>query len=140
MGSKTLPIELIVAGRVHTALSTAGPYCGFCGSLYHARYRALSVLETVTATITATGTASSTSRAKSQGGIFEHGNPSVYDPSNPLTVFIIQAGIIIIFCRLLHYPLSRLRQLANHGGPPVAASSLSHPSTFRDAFRGTEHR
>ena len=25
-------------------------------------------------------------------------------------MFIIQAGIIIIFCRLLHYPLSRIRQ------------------------------
>jgi Kef-type K+ transport system membrane component KefB len=29
---------------------------------------------------------------------------------NPIFLFIIQAGIIIIFCRLLHYPLSLLRQ------------------------------
>ncbi|KAF2402883.1 hypothetical protein EJ06DRAFT_536405 [Trichodelitschia bisporula] len=49
-------------------------------------------------------------RAPPQGGILEHGNPAVYDPKNPIILFIIQAGIIIIFCRLLHYPLSKLRQ------------------------------
>ncbi|KAL6717665.1 hypothetical protein ACLMJK_005580 [Lecanora helva] len=49
-------------------------------------------------------------RAPAQGGILQGANPSVYDPKNPIIVFIIQAGIIIIFCRLLHLPLSKIRQ------------------------------
>ncbi|TKA50447.1 hypothetical protein B0A55_13501, partial [Friedmanniomyces simplex] len=49
-------------------------------------------------------------RAASQGGILEGGNPSQYSASNPIILFIIQAGIILIFCRLLHYPLTLLRQ------------------------------
>lgn len=70
-------------------------------------------LSTVTATVTATITAltpASTVRASPQGGVLEGGNPTHYDPKNPIIVFIIQAGLIIVFCRLLHYPLSRLRQ------------------------------
>ncbi|KAI9811026.1 MAG: K(+)/H(+) antiporter [Thelocarpon impressellum] len=55
-------------------------------------------------------TASSTNRAVPQGGILEGLNPTHYDLKNPVTLFIIQAGIIIIFCRLLHFPLSMLRQ------------------------------
>ncbi|EEP79536.1 conserved hypothetical protein [Uncinocarpus reesii 1704] len=54
--------------------------------------------------------ATPTNRAAPQGGIFDHSNPSRYDPKNPLTLFIIQAGIIVIFCRLLHFPLSKMRQ------------------------------
>ncbi|KAI9894192.1 MAG: K(+)/H(+) antiporter [Vezdaea aestivalis] len=49
-------------------------------------------------------------RAASQGGILEGANPSHYNPKDPITLFIIQAGIIIIFCRLLHFPLSKIRQ------------------------------
>ena len=49
-------------------------------------------------------------RAASQGGIIDGVNPSHFDPKNPVIVFIIQASIIIIFCRLLHFPLSKLRQ------------------------------
>ncbi|KAL9128316.1 MAG: hypothetical protein Q9217_002994 [Psora testacea] len=49
-------------------------------------------------------------RAAAQGGILEGANPSNYDPKNPVILFIIQAGIIIIFCRLLHFPLSKIRQ------------------------------
>ncbi|KAI9809231.1 MAG: hypothetical protein M1825_002522 [Sarcosagium campestre] len=45
-----------------------------------------------------------------QGGVLEGMNPSKYNKNDPITVFIIQAFIIIVFCRLLHYPLSRLRQ------------------------------
>ncbi|KAI0847343.1 Sodium/hydrogen exchanger family-domain-containing protein [Daldinia vernicosa] len=45
-----------------------------------------------------------------QGGILEGVLPNTYIPSNPIQLFIIQAGIIIILCRLLHYPLSFLRQ------------------------------
>ncbi|KAI9830221.1 MAG: K(+)/H(+) antiporter [Phylliscum demangeonii] len=59
---------------------------------------------------TSAAAAAATSRVVPQGGILEGGNPSQYDPKNPIVLFIIQAGIIIIFCRLLHYPLSRLRQ------------------------------
>ncbi|KAF2229103.1 K(+)/H(+) antiporter 1 [Viridothelium virens] len=72
---------------------------------------ATTVTHSFTKTVSVTSsTASSTSRAKAQGGILEGGNPSVYDPTNPIIIFIIQAGIILIFCRLLHYPLSRIRQ------------------------------
>ncbi|RAL04554.1 Kha1p [Aspergillus ibericus CBS 121593] len=52
----------------------------------------------------------STTKVKSQGGILEGSNPTHYDSSNPIIIFIIQAGIIIIFCRLLHWPLSKIRQ------------------------------
>ncbi|CAG8978993.1 hypothetical protein HYALB_00009894 [Hymenoscyphus albidus] len=45
-----------------------------------------------------------------QGGVLDGINPTHYDTKNPLVLFIIQAGIIIIFCRLLHYPLSKMRQ------------------------------
>ncbi|OCL00713.1 K(+)/H(+) antiporter-like protein 1 [Cenococcum geophilum 1.58] len=72
-------------------------------------------VRTVTAVVTktvsaATATATSKTKAPPQGGILEGANPSTYDPKNPIIIFIIQAGIIIIFCRLLHYPLSKLRQ------------------------------
>lgn len=49
-------------------------------------------------------------RAPGQGGILQGSNPSTYDPKNPIYVFIIQAGIILIFTRLLHLPLSKIRQ------------------------------
>ncbi|KAA6414298.1 MAG: K(+) H(+) antiporter 1 [Lasallia pustulata] len=87
------------------------------------------VTKVVTKTVTkASASATSTVRATPQGGVLEGGNPSVYDPKNPIILFIIQshvvsrkrvkhnanilkrAGIIVIFCRLLHYPLSKLRQ------------------------------
>ncbi|KAK4986539.1 hypothetical protein LTR50_005223 [Elasticomyces elasticus] len=74
-------------------------------------------MATITATVTSfvTKTAASTSasatlRAAAQGGILEGSNPSHYDSKNPIIMFIIQAGIILVFCRLLHYPLSLLRQ------------------------------
>lgn len=68
------------------------------------------VTKTVTAAASAAASATSTTRVTPQGGILEGSNPSVYDQKNPIILFIIQAGIIIIFCRLLHYPLSKLRQ------------------------------
>ncbi|CCJ31364.1 unnamed protein product [Pneumocystis jirovecii] len=43
-------------------------------------------------------------------GVLGGKSPSVYDPENPITLFIIQCVIIIGFCRLLHLPLSRLKQ------------------------------
>ncbi len=89
------------------------------------------LVSTVTHTASAKPAATSaTSRATAQGGILEGANPSHYDSKNPIIIFIIQvieyypmlsmiaflltaiqqAGIIIIFCRILHYPLSKLRQ------------------------------
>ncbi|KAJ5648751.1 hypothetical protein N7490_005123 [Penicillium lividum] len=62
--------------------------------------------------------ANSTIRAKGQG-ILQGGNPSQYDSSNPIVMFIIQAGIIIILCRLVHWPLSKIRQ------PKVIAEVIS---------------
>lgn len=59
---------------------------------------------------TITTHASSTVKATPQGGILVGTNPSVYDPKNPIVLFIIQAGIIIVLCRLLHWPLSKIRQ------------------------------
>ncbi|PYI27243.1 hypothetical protein BP00DRAFT_498160 [Aspergillus indologenus CBS 114.80] len=53
---------------------------------------------------------STTSQVKSQAGILEGSNPTVYDSSNPIILFIIQASIIIVLCRLLHWPLSKIRQ------------------------------
>ncbi|KAL4913575.1 Sodium/hydrogen exchanger family-domain-containing protein [Aspergillus aurantiobrunneus] len=49
-------------------------------------------------------------RAPPQGGILEGGNPSQYDPRNPIVIFIIQAFIIIVLCHLIHWPLSKIRQ------------------------------
>ncbi|CRG91016.1 K(+)/H(+) antiporter 1 [Talaromyces islandicus] len=53
---------------------------------------------------------SNSTAVASQSGIVGGSNPTVYDSKNPILVFIIQAGIIIIFCRLLHWPLSKIRQ------------------------------
>jgi len=47
---------------------------------------------------------------KGQTGIIEGADPTEYDPANPVVLFIIQAGIVIIFCQLLHYPLRLLNQ------------------------------
>ncbi|KAK8074076.1 hypothetical protein PG994_004975 [Apiospora phragmitis] len=49
-------------------------------------------------------------RATPQGGVLEGSNPSQYSPTDPLTIFIIQAGLILILCHLLHWPLSKIRQ------------------------------
>ena len=62
------------------------------------------VTDIVTRTVTKTigsATPSSTLRAVPQGGILEHADPSVYDPKNPIIIFIIQVlldflGIIIL--------------------------------------------
>ncbi|KXG54266.1 Cation/H+ exchanger [Penicillium griseofulvum] len=54
--------------------------------------------------------AGNSTKVSPQGGILEGGNPTQYDPKNPLVLFIIQAVIIIVLCRLLHWPLSKIRQ------------------------------
>ncbi|KAK4190809.1 putative transporter [Podospora australis] len=48
--------------------------------------------------------------APPQAGVLEGVNPISYTPSNPITLFIVQAIIVIIFCQLLHYPLRLLHQ------------------------------
>ena len=53
---------------------------------------------------------SNSTRATPQGGILDGANPSVYDPKNPIILFVIQVVIIVVFCRVLHYPLSMIRQ------------------------------
>ncbi|CBX95120.1 hypothetical protein IAQ61_009773 [Plenodomus lingam] len=49
-------------------------------------------------------------KAPPQAGVLEGVNPAHYDAKHPIVLFIIQAGIIIIFCRALNWPLSRIRQ------------------------------
>lgn len=49
-------------------------------------------------------------RASPQAGILEGANPLEYLPSSPITLFIVQAVIVIIFCQLLHYPLRLANQ------------------------------
>ncbi|KAJ5178710.1 hypothetical protein N7492_001920 [Penicillium capsulatum] len=79
-------------------------------------------------TATATAAAATVVKVKPQGGILEGGNPSHYDSKNPIVLFIIQVGsndnaytrcmltiagqaiIIIILCRIIHWPLSKIRQ------------------------------
>ncbi|KAG9698453.1 hypothetical protein KCU95_g2519, partial [Aureobasidium melanogenum] len=68
------------------------------------------VTDTITKTAAMSATVSSTARAKAQGGILEGENPTHYNPKDPIIIFIIQAGVIILFCRLLHWPLSKIRQ------------------------------
>ncbi|GJC79779.1 K(+)/H(+) antiporter 1 [Colletotrichum liriopes] len=59
----------------------------------------------VMATPTPTG-----DRAPSQGGIFEGMDPSVFNPSDPIIMFIIQATIVIALTRLLYWPLSKINE------------------------------
>lgn len=70
------------------------------------------VTETLLSTVTTTGTAAAatTTGPSPQGGILEGVLPNTFLSSNPIQLFIIQAGIIIILCRILHYPLSLLGQ------------------------------
>ena len=71
------------------------------------------VTETVIQTVTRTAAAASSTssdRAPPQGGVFEGSNPTHWDSKNPITLFVIQACIVIAFTRILHWPLSKLRQ------------------------------
>jgi len=83
--------------------------------------------------VAATASASPTAPVKAppQAGVLEGVNPVHFDPKNPIILFIVQvcryslssaelgqriltmmrqAGIIIIFCRALNWPLSKIRQ------------------------------
>lgn len=81
-------------------------------------------------------------RASPQAGVLEGGNPAKYNASSPITLFIIQAMIIIIFCRLLHYPLSYLGQprvIAEViGGILLGPSVMMRIPNFKDSIFPTE--
>jgi len=69
------------------------------------------VVQTVTRTVSASTSATGNgNRVAPQGGVFEGLDPTHYDPKNPITLFVIQAVIVIAFTRILHWPLSKLRQ------------------------------
>ncbi|CAK7202689.1 hypothetical protein SEUCBS139899_005415 [Sporothrix eucalyptigena] len=69
------------------------------------------LLSTVVSTVTTSSASpTSTNRATPQSGVLDGANPIVYNASNPILLFIVQAAIIIIFCRLLAYPLRYLGQ------------------------------
>ncbi|KAI5806218.1 Sodium/hydrogen exchanger family-domain-containing protein, partial [Geopyxis carbonaria] len=73
-----------------------------------------------------------------QAGILEGSNPTHYNPQDPIVLFIIQAAIIIIACRLLHWPLSKLRQprvIAEViGGIILGPTVLGRIPGFKDAL------
>ncbi|CAI7651069.1 unnamed protein product [Penicillium glandicola] len=87
---------------------------------------------------TTTAAATSTTLVSPQGGILEGGNPTVYDTKNPLVLFIIQAVIIIVLCRLIHWPLSKIRQprvIAEViGGIVLGPSVMGRIPGFTDAI------
>lgn len=81
---------------------------------------------------------SNSTRVTPQGGILEGGNPTVYDSKNPIVLFVIQAGIILVFCRILHWPLSKIRQprvIAEViGGILLGPSVFGHIPGFQDTI------
>ncbi|KAI0168980.1 K+/H+ antiporter 1 [Hypoxylon sp. FL1284] len=91
-----------------------------------------------TVTITASAAAATTTGPAPQGGILDGVLPNTFSTSNPIQLFIIQVGIIIILCRLLHYPLSRLGQprvIAEViGGILLGPSVLARVPGFQDAI------
>lgn len=56
------------------------------------------------------GSSNDDERAPSQAGIFEGLNPSVWNPSDPIILFIIQATVVIALTRALYLPLSKIRE------------------------------
>lgn len=87
---------------------------------------------------TTAAAAAASNRATPQGGILEGGNPTHYDTKNPIVVFIIQAVIIIVLCRLIHWPLSKIRQprvIAEViGGIILGPSVMGHIPGFTEAI------
>jgi len=96
---------------------------------------ATTVTQVVTRTISVSAsTASSTDRATPQGGLFDGLNPTRYDTKNPITLFIIQAVLVIAFTRVLHWPLSKLRQ------PRVIAEVITVCSRLTRATEAINNR
>ncbi|KAK9248625.1 Sodium/hydrogen exchanger family-domain-containing protein [Lipomyces tetrasporus] len=72
--------------------------------------------------------------APDQSGVFGGLDPTEYNASDPLVLFIIQVVIIVVTCRLLHYPLSLIRQprvIAEViGGVLLGPSVMGHIPNF----------
>jgi len=68
------------------------------------------VATTITAALTTATTATPGSRAPAQTGLFEGLNPSIYNPADPIVLFIIQATIVIAITRILYWPLSKINE------------------------------
>ncbi|EJD50751.1 hypothetical protein AURDEDRAFT_99595 [Auricularia subglabra TFB-10046 SS5] len=49
-------------------------------------------------------------KAPDQGGLISGADPTVYDPKNPIRLFIIQLSVIIVFTQVLSLFLRRIRQ------------------------------
>ncbi|KAI0443457.1 K+/H+ antiporter 1 [Xylaria telfairii] len=100
------------------------------------------ITTTVLSTVTVASVKPTSTTVPAQGGILEGVLPNVFSTSNPINLFIIQAGIIIILCRLLHYPLSRLGQprvIAEViGGILLGPSVLSRIPHFKENILPTE--
>jgi len=88
--------------------------------------------------VSAASAAATGVRVVPQGGVIEGLNPTEYDASHPIVLFIIQAGVILIFCRLLHFPLAKLRQprvIAEViGGVVLGPSVMMRIPGFKDAI------
>ncbi|KAJ8106922.1 hypothetical protein ONZ43_g6898 [Nemania bipapillata] len=100
------------------------------------------ITTTVLSTVTVASVKSTATTVPPQGGILEGVLPNIVSTSNPINLFIIQAGIIIILCRLLHYPLSRLGQprvIAEViGGILLGPSVLSRIPHFKENILPTD--
>ncbi|KAF3129914.1 K(+)/H(+) antiporter [Orbilia oligospora] len=65
---------------------------------------------TVSSVIAAATGNSTGSKVADQTGIIGGANPSHYNKNDPIVVFIVQVFLIVVLCRLVHWPLSKLRQ------------------------------
>jgi len=85
---------------------------------------------------------STSSGVPGQTGILEGANPTEYSASSPITLFIIQAGLVIIICQLLHYPLRLINQprvIAEViGGILLGPSVMMRIPGFQEAIFPTE--
>jgi len=59
---------------------------------------------------TSSAVVAAATKVADQSGIIGGLNPIAYRATDPLTLFIIQACLIVVLCRLLHFPLSLIRQ------------------------------
>ncbi|KAK6363084.1 K(+)/H(+) antiporter [Orbilia blumenaviensis] len=70
----------------------------------------MSSIITSAAAAATTAASNSTMKVADQTGIIGGANPSHYNKNDPIVVFIVQVFLIVVICRLLHWPLSKLRQ------------------------------
>ncbi|KAK6357272.1 K(+)/H(+) antiporter [Orbilia javanica] len=67
-------------------------------------------MSSTVSSVIATASANSTTKVADQTGIIGGANPAHYNKNDPIVVFIVQVFLIVVLCRLLHLPLSKLRQ------------------------------